>query len=93
MPYKKDENGHYITPAWQAHQFSVFLMETVYNQVRDIDLATAAVVGSRTYEELNRLDSKLYKKTPEQILQLFTLEITGNIQAWEKKSRQPFHKT
>lgn len=92
MPYKKDADGFYITPGLQARQLSVFLMETMYNQMKDIDLATAAVVGSRTYEELNRLDSKLYKKTPEQILQLFTLEITGNIQAWEKKSHLKYNK-
>lgn len=84
MPYKKDANGFYMTPGYKADKLIVELLETVSKSSTDIDTCAALVFGSRTYEELSRLESGLYKKTFDKILTLFNLERAGRIGEWEK---------
>lgn len=84
MPYKKDANGFYMTPGYKADKLIVKLLETVSKSSTDIDTCAALVFCSRTYEELSRLESSLYKKTFDKVLTLFNLEQAGRISEWEK---------
>ena len=92
MPYKKDANGFYMTPGYKADALIVKLLETVSKSSTDIDTCAALVFGSRTYEELSRLESGLYKKTFDKVSVLFNLEQAGRIGEWEKLSGLKYSK-